>query len=161
MVYWAGTGERRSWWSPGESRGRVEASTSLGLFMSCREMKIKTCQPTFIFKISREIFEIGRNCSNSSKQMYQVNRAGWDRGLVSKAAMGDNLNKALWKLEIILENHYRQHAVPCSSSFIIIVDPISTLPQKVQLKMVTWPRRTSPFSSAAFMFIFPFSVEAC
>ena len=62
--------------------------------------------------------------------MYQVNRAGWDRGLVSKAAMGDNLNKALWKLEIILENHHRQKAVPCCSFFIIIVDPIFTIPKK-------------------------------
>ena len=36
--------------------------------------------------------------------MYQVNRAAWDRGLVSKAAMGDNLSKALGKLETITGN---------------------------------------------------------
>ena len=33
-------------------------------------------------------------------------------------------------VEIIVENHHRQHDVPCSSSFIIIVDPISTFPKK-------------------------------
>ena len=133
----------------------MEASTSLGLFMSCREMKIKTCQPTFIFKISREIFEIGRNCSNSSKQMYQVNRAGWDRGLVSKAAMGDNLNRALWKLEIILENHYRQHAVPCSPSFIIIVDPIFTIPKNSSSRWRPGPAEPLPSPQQLLCSSFP------
>ena len=77
--------------------------------------------------------------------MYQVNRTAWDRGLVSKAAMGDNLNKALWKLEIILENHHRQHAVPCSSSFIIIVDPISIFPKKSSSRW--WPGPAEPLPS--------------
>ena len=77
--------------------------------------------------------------------MYQVNRAAWDRGLVSKAAMGDNLNKALWNLEIIVENHHRQHDVPCSSSFIIIVDPISTFPKKSSSRW--WPGPAEPLPS--------------
>ena len=71
MVYWAGTAERRWWWSPGESRGRVEASTSLGLFMSCREMKIKTCQATFTFKIFQDMSKILQNhrgrCTRSTE----------------------------------------------------------------------------------------------
>ena len=125
--------------------GEWRRAPRLGCSCRAERWRSRPAKQLSFSKYFRRSLKYVTNSSKSSRQMYQVNRTAWDRGLVSKAAMGDNLNKALWKLEIILENHHRQHAVPCSSSFIIIVDPISIFPKKSSSRW--WPGPAEPLPS--------------
>ena len=135
--------------------GEWRRAPRLGCSCRAERWRSRPAKQLSFSKYFRRSLKYVTNSSKSSRQMYQVNRTAWDRGLVSKAAMGDNLNKALWKLEIILENHHRQHAVPCSSSFIIIVDPISTISKKSISRWWPGPAESLPSPQQLLCSFFP------